>query len=72
MDSTETPAAKAADAAAPQMELIDIFALVIENLLTLEEIVLAQTDLCCLLLPKNRGVTYHPSGFFLKGSVHCK
>ena len=53
MDTRETPAAKFADAAAPWKEPRDICALAIQrNFLTQEEIFLAQTGLCCLLLPK--------------------
>ena len=69
MDTRETPATKAAEVAAPG----DICALATQRtFLTQEEIVLAQTSLCCLLLPKNREVTCDPSDFFLNGSVHLK
>ena len=33
------------------------------------EMILAQTGLCCLLLPTNKDVTCDPSGFSLKGSM---
>ena len=50
----------------------DICALAIQRtFLTQEEVVLALTGLCCLLLPKNREVQHNPPGFFLKGSVCC-
>ena len=53
MDIRETPATKAAEAAAPQREPTDICALASQRtFLTQEEMVLQQTGLCCLLLPK--------------------
>ena len=58
MDTRETLPAKAAEAAASQIEPRDICALVTQRTsLTQEEMVLAQTGLCCLLLPEKRG--YH-------------
>ena len=55
MDTRETPAAKAAEAAAPQREPGDICTLATQRtFLSKEEMVLAQTSLCCLLLPKKR------------------
>ena len=49
----ETPAVKAAEAAAPQTEPKDICALATQRtFLTQEEMALAQTGLCCLLLSK--------------------
>ena len=55
MVNRETPAAKAVEAADPQREPGDICALVTERtFLTQEEMVLAQTGLCCLLLPQKR------------------
>ena len=48
----ETPAAKAVEVAATQREPGDICALATKRtFLTQEEMVLAQTSLCCLLLP---------------------
>ena len=53
MDTRETPAAKAAEAATPQREPGDICALATQRtFFTREEMVLAQTSLCCLSLPK--------------------
>ena len=53
MDTREIPATKAAEAAAPQREPEDICVLATRrSFLTQEEMVLAQTGLCCLLLPK--------------------
>ena len=73
MVTRETPAAKAAEAATPQREPRDICALATpRTFLTQEEMVLAQTGRCYLLLPKKREVTRDPSGFFLKDSVHRK
>ena len=74
MVTTETPAAKAAEAATPQREPGDICTLATPRttFLTQEEMVLAQTGQCCLLLPKKREVTRDPSGLFLKDSVHHK
>ena len=70
MDTREKPATKAA---APHREPSDICALATQRtLLTQEEIVLAQTGLCCLLLPRKREVTHDPSGFILNGSGHLK
>ena len=73
MVTRETPAAKAAEAATPQREPRDICALATRRtFLTQEEMVLAQTHLCCLLLPKKREGTQDPSGFILNDSVHLK
>ena len=73
MNTWETPAAKAAEAAAHVREPRDICALASQRtLLTQDEMVLAQTGLYCLLLSKNREVTCNPSGFMLDGSVHLK
>ena len=73
MVTRETPAAKAAEAATPRREPRDICALATpRTFLTQEEMVLAQTGQCCLLLPKKREVTQDPSGFFLKDSVRRK
>ena len=53
METRETPATKAAEAAAPQREPGDICALAKpRTFLTQEEMVLAQTSPCCLLLLK--------------------
>ena len=53
MDTRETPAAKAVEAVTPQREPRDICALATQRtFLTQEEMVLAQTGQCCLLLPK--------------------
>ena len=53
MDTQETPAAKTADIAAPLTETGDICVLTIQRtFLTQEQMVLAQTGLHCLLLPK--------------------
>ena len=55
MDTGKTPAAKAAG---PQREPGDICALATQRtFLTQEQMVLAQTGLCCLLLPPKREVT---------------
>ena len=60
MDTRETPAAKAAKP--PKREPRDICALAIQRtFLTHEEMVLPQTVMCCLLLPKKREVTHNPS-----------
>ena len=57
----------------PQREPGDICALAtLRTFLTQEEMVLAQTGQCCLLLPKKREVTQDPSGFILNDSVHLK
>ena len=73
MVTREIPAAKAAEAATPQKEPRDICALATPRTFhTQEEMVLAQTGQCCLLLPKKRVVTRDPSGFFLNDSVHLK
>ena len=73
MVTKETPAAKAAEAATPWREHRDICALATtRTFLTQEEMVLAQTGRCCLLLPKKKEVTQDPSGFFLNDSVHLK
>ena len=72
MDTRETPAAKDAEAAAPQ-ENQETCALATQRTFhTQEEMVLAQTILCCLFLLKNGEVTHAPSNFFLTGSVHLK
>ena len=69
MDTRETPAVKAAEAATPQRESRGICALITQRtFLTQEEMVLAQTGQCCLLLPKNREVTHDPAGFVLNDS----
>ena len=53
MDTRETPATKAEEAAAPQREPRIICALATQRtFLTQEEMVLAQTGLCCPLLHK--------------------
>ena len=53
MDTRETPATKAAEAVAPQ-EPGDICTFATQRtFLTQEEMVLAQTGQCCLLLPNN-------------------
>ena len=55
MDTRETPATKAAEATAPQREPGDLCALATQRtFLTQEEMVVAQTGLCCLLLPKKK------------------
>ena len=57
----------------PLKEPRDICALATQRtFLTQEEMVLAQTGQCCLLLPKKTEVTQDPSGFILKDSVHLK
>ena len=57
----------------PQGESRDICALATQRtFLTQEEMALAQTGQCCLLLPKNREVTCDPSGFVLNDSVCLK
>ena len=70
MDTRETPAANAAEAAAPCREARHIYALAMQRTFLTEEMVLAHTCLCCLLLPKIKEVTCHPPGFILNGSVH--
>ena len=73
MDPRKPPAAKSAEAAAPWREPTDICALAAQRtFLTQEQMVLAQTGLCCLLLPQKREVTCNTSGFILNGSVHLK
>ena len=68
MDTRETLATKAAEAVAPQREPGEICALATQRIfLTQEEMVLAQTGLCCLLLPRKREVTRNPPGFILNG-----
>ena len=58
MVTRETPAAKAAEAATPWREPGDICALGTQRTFrTQEEMVLAQTGRCCLLLLKKREVT---------------
>ena len=53
MVTRETPAAKAAEAAIPQIEPTDICALATQRtFLTQEEMVLAETGQCCLFNPK--------------------
>ena len=53
MVTSETPAAKAAEAATPQRDPSDICALAkLRTFLIQEEMVLAQTGQCYLLLPK--------------------
>ena len=55
MVTRETPAAKAAEAATPWREPRDICALATPRTFhTQEEMVLAQTGRCCLLLPKKK------------------
>ena len=73
MGTRETPAAKAAEAATPWREPRDLCALAtLRTFHTQEEMVLAQTGQCCLLLPKNREVIQDTSDFFLNDSVHLK
>ena len=70
MVTRETPAAKAAESATPQREPRDICALAtLRTFHTQEEMVLAQTGQCFLLLPKKREVTQDPSDFFLNDSI---
>ena len=57
MDTRETPATKAAEAAAPQREPGDICALATKML---------------PIVTQKRAVTHDPSGFVLNGSVHLK
>ena len=72
MDTRETPATKAVEAAVPQGEHTDLCTLATQiTFLTQEEMVLAQTCLCCLFYPKKE-VTHDPSGFILNGSVCLK
>ena len=69
MDTRETPATKAVEVAAPQREPRDICALATQRtFLTQEEMVLAQTGLCCLLLPikeksHTQSIRLHPKWF---------
>ena len=73
MDTRETPALKAVQAATPWREPGNICALAAQRtFLTQEEMVLAQITQSCLLLPKNREVTCDPLGFILNDSVHLK
>ena len=70
MDTKETPAAKDTDAAIAQKIPRDICILTIhKSFLTKEEIIIAHTAMCCLLLPRNREETLEPSDLFLKASV---
>ena len=65
MDTRETPAAEAADAATPQRKAGDICASAMQRtFLTQEGMVLAQNGLCCLFLPQNRDVIHGTSFFF--------
>ena len=69
----ETPATKATEAAVPWREPGDMCDLATQRtFLTQEEMGLAQTSLCCPLLPKKREVTCDSSGFILNGSVCLK
>ena len=69
MVTRETPAAKAAEAATPWRQPRDICALATQRtFLTQEEMVLAQTGQCFLLLPQKREVTQDPSVFILNDS----
>ena len=62
MVTRETPATKAVEAATPRREPGDICALAtLRTFHSQEEMVLAQTSRCCLLLPKEREVTQDPS-----------
>ena len=68
MDTRETPAAKAVEAAAPWREPGDTCTVATERtFLTQEEMVLAQTGLYCLLLPKKEKshmiIWLHPKWF---------
>ena len=70
MDTRETPAAEAAALLSTSR---DICALAMhKTLLTQEEVILAHTGICPLLLPRNREDTQYLSAFFLKGSVWHK
>ena len=53
MDIRETPTAKGAEFAAPRENPETCVLATQRTFLTQEEMVLAQTSLCCLLLPKN-------------------
>ena len=69
MDARKTPLLKAVEATAPT----DVCALAIHKMfLTQEEIILAYTSMCCLLLPRNREDTWDPSASFLKGLLKHK
>ena len=73
MVTRETPAVKAAEAATPWREPRDVCALATQRtFLTQEEMVLAQTGRCYLLLPQNKEVTCDPSSFILNDLVHLK
>ena len=72
MVTREISVTKAAETATPLRDPRDICALATQRtFLTQEEMVLAQTGLCCLLLPK-REVIRDQSGFILNDSVHLK
>ena len=57
MDTRDAPAAKAEDAEAPQRVTRDTCALeILRTFLTQEEIILAHTGMCCLLLPQTQRI----------------
>ena len=69
MVTREAPPVKAAEATTPWRESRDICALATQRtFLTQEEMLLAQTGQCCLLLPKKGEVTQDTSGFILNDS----
>ena len=52
MDGKETPASKATDATALHRVPGTCVLAILQTFLTQEEIILAHTDMCCVLLPK--------------------
>ena len=73
MNTREILAGKAGEAIAIQTTPSDILTSAIyKTFLTKEEIILAHTNMCWLLLTWNREDIQDPSDIFLKGSVLCK
>ena len=70
MNTRETPATKAADAAGPQRVYKDLCALtILKTPLSQEEIILEQSGMCYPLWPGNREDTQYTSHFSIKDSV---
>ena len=73
MDTREIPANKAVYTAAPQQVPRGLCALAIpKTFLTQEEISLAHTGICGLLLAKNREEAQDLCNFFLTALIQCK
>ena len=71
MHTMETPATEAPDATTPQRVLRPVHYQYL-NFLNQEEIILAHTGMCCLLLPRNTKETLDSSVYCLQGSVQHK